>query len=62
MSVFNKDNIQILINVDMATFGFDEPSIECMLFARPIKSMRLYKQMVGRGIRTFEGKDNVFND
>ena len=54
---FNKDNIQILINVDMATFGFDEPSIECMLFARPIKSMRLYKQMVGRGIRTFEGKE-----
>lgn len=53
-----KDNThQVLINVDMATFGFDEPSIECMLFARPIKSLRLYKQMVGRGIRRFEGKD-----
>jgi len=54
---FNKNNVQILINVDMATFGFDEPSIECLLFARPIKSLRLYKQMVGRGLRTFKGKE-----
>ena len=53
---FSKNPIGILINVDMATFGFDEPSIECMLFARGIKSLRLYKQMVGRGIRTYEGK------
>ena len=54
---FNEDKVQVLINVDMATFGFDEPSIECLLFARPIKSLRLYKQMVGRGLRTFKGKD-----
>lgn len=54
---FSKNPIGVLINVDMATFGFDEPSIECMLFARGIKSLRLYKQMVGRGIRTYEGKD-----
>lgn len=54
---FKNDKIQVLINVDMATFGFDEPSIQCLLFARPIKSLRLYKQMVGRGLRTHEGKD-----
>jgi len=54
---FHLDLSQILINVDMATFGFDEPSIKCMLFARGVKSLRLYKQMVGRGIRAFEGKD-----
>lgn len=53
---FSENPIGILINVDMATFGFDEPSIECMLFARGIKSLRLYKQMVGRGIRTYKGK------
>jgi superfamily II DNA or RNA helicase len=53
---FSKRDSGILINVDMATFGFDEPSIECMLFARGIKSLRLYKQMVGRGIRTHKGK------
>jgi superfamily II DNA or RNA helicase len=56
-SDFNTNKIQVLINVDMATFGFDEPGIECLLFARPIKSLRLYKQMVGRGLRTFKGKD-----
>lgn len=55
--LFKHNTYQVLINVDMATFGFDEPSIECMLFVRPIKSLRLYKQMVGRGIRKFEGKD-----
>lgn len=53
---FHEDRCQMLINVDMATFGFDEPSIECMLFARGIKSLRLYKQMVGRGLRIFPGK------
>ena len=53
---FKNNDIQLLINVDIATFGFDEPSIECMLFVRPIKSLRLYIQMVGRGIRTFKGK------
>ena len=31
--IFKHNNYQVLINVDMATFGFDEPSIECMLFA-----------------------------
>lgn len=56
-SDFHDNTCQVLINVDMATFGFDEPSIECMLFARGIKSLRLYKQMVGRGIRTFPGKE-----
>ena len=55
-SKFNKRLIQVLINVDMVTFGFDEPSIKCLLFVRPIKSLRLYIQMVGRGLRTFQGK------
>lgn len=54
--LFKNNHNTILINVDMATFGFDEPSIECLLFARPIKSLRLYKQMVGRGLRISEGK------
>jgi len=54
--MFNLNEAQLLINVDMLTFGFDEPSIKCMLFARAVKSLRLYKQMVGRGIRSFEGK------
>ena len=55
--MFHLNEAQLLINVDMLTFGFDEPSIKCMLFARAVKSLRLYKQMVGRGIRSFEGKD-----
>jgi len=54
---FENDDIKVLINVDMATFGFDCPSIECLLFARPVKSIRLYHQMVGRGTRVHKGID-----
>lgn len=54
--LFADNEIQIFINVDMATFGFDQPDIECLLFVRPIKSLRLYKQMIGRGIRKSKGK------
>ena len=40
------------------TEGFDEPSIEALILARPTKSKTLYCQMVGRGVRPFEGKNN----
>ena len=53
---FKNNKVITLINVDMATFGFDEPSIECLLFARPTKSLRLYHQMVGRGARPAPNK------
>jgi len=56
-SDFNLGEIQVLINVDMATFGFDQPDIMCLLFVRPVKSLRLYKQMIGRGLRTSPNKE-----
>jgi len=56
LSDFANDKLQILTNVDVLTTGFDEPSIECLLFARPTKTLRLYIQMVGRGLRLFNGK------
>ena len=70
LSDFANDKLQILTNVDVLTTGFDEPSIECLLFARPTKTLRLYIQMVGRGLRLFSGKKeclildcaNVIND
>lgn len=42
----------ILINVLALTTGFDEPSVESLIIARPTKSLRLAIQMVGRGLRT----------
>jgi superfamily II DNA or RNA helicase len=46
---------QYLVNVGVATEGFDEPSIEVVVMARPTKSRSLYAQMCGRGTRVLPG-------
>lgn len=46
---------QFLVNVGVATEGFDEPSIECVVVARPTKSRALFAQMIGRGTRALPG-------
>ncbi len=46
---------QILVNVGIATEGFDEPGIEVVVMARPTKSRSLYAQMIGRGTRALTG-------
>lgn len=48
---FASGKFQYLCNVGIATEGFDEPSIQCIVMARPTKSRALYAQMVGRGTR-----------
>ena len=54
---FKNGEIEVLTNVDVLTTGFDEPTIQCLLLARPTKSMRLYLQIIGRGIRTHPSKE-----
>lgn len=54
---FRKGETQILCNVAIATKGFDVPDIGCIVLAKPTKSEMLLWQMVGRGLRTAEGKD-----
>jgi hypothetical protein len=41
------------------TEGFDEPSIDCIIVARPTESKPLYIQMVGRGTRVYPGKQDL---
>jgi DNA repair protein RadD len=48
---FREQEIQVLVNVGIATYGFDCPSISCVVLARPTKSIVLHHQMIGRGIR-----------
>jgi superfamily II DNA or RNA helicase len=50
--------IQVLVNVMVLTEGFDEPSVACVLLARPTASHSLYTQIVGRGARLSPGKSN----
>lgn len=46
----------LLVNVGVATYGYDEPSIMAVLLARPTMSLSLYLQMIGRGARPYPGK------
>ena len=50
-SQFRRQAIQVLFNVGIATYGFDCPSVSCVILARPTKSIVLHHQMIGRGIR-----------
>lgn len=41
----------IIINFDVLTTGFDSTNIQCAFITRPTKSIVLYSQMLGRGLR-----------
>lgn len=53
---FRDKEIQVLLNVDLFDEGLDVPGIECVIMARPTKSLGKFLQMVGRGLRTADGK------
>lgn len=47
---------RVVANCAVLTEGFDEPSIDCIICARPTKSRTLYRQMIGRGTRLYPAK------
>ncbi len=60
--VFDKmerGDITVLCNVLLYVEGLDVPSIGCIVMARPTKSMGLYRQSGGRGLRVEKGKENL---
>lgn len=66
---FKTGEIAILTNCNIISEGFDVPDIEAVQLVRPTKSLSLYLQQIGRGLRPAEGKtkaivldhaDNVF--
>lgn len=46
-----KDSLNIIINYQVLTTGFDATNIKCVFIARPTQSVVLYSQMIGRGLR-----------
>jgi superfamily II DNA or RNA helicase len=50
---------QVVTNCAVLTEGFDEPSISCVIVARPTRFHGLYVQMVGRGTRLHPGKRDL---
>lgn len=43
--------VKIIINYEILTTGFDSTNIRCVFITRPTKSVILYSQMIGRGLR-----------
>ena len=54
---FTKEKNRVLCNVGIATEGYDNPKIDCVILDRPTKSTSLYVQMCGRGLRPYDNKD-----
>jgi len=53
---FKRGTTRVVANCAVLTEGFDEPSVDCVIIARPTRSSGLYQQMIGRGTRLAPGK------
>lgn len=58
IQAFKNGKFKYLINVGVLTHGFDHPPLDCIVLLRCTASPGLYYQMVGRGFRLYEGKEN----
>lgn len=56
---FRRGEFKALVNVATATTGVNIPDIDMIAFMRPTRSAVLYVQMLGRGLRLADGKDNL---
>lgn len=55
---FKAGRTRCLVNVNVLTTGFDVPSVDLVAIVRATASTGLYVQIVGRGTRLAEGKEN----
>jgi superfamily II DNA or RNA helicase len=49
---------RVLVNCFLMAYGVDVPAVECIVLARPTRSLPMYLQMVGRGMRPAPDKDH----
>jgi superfamily II DNA or RNA helicase len=59
MEAWREGHIPVLWNRFVLREGIDEPQIRCIILATPVGSYRSFLQMVGRGLRTFAGKERL---
>jgi|HubBroStandDraft_6_1064221.scaffolds.fasta_scaffold75915_2 superfamily II DNA or RNA helicase len=52
---FKAGELQFLLNMNIATEGFDAPKTSFVIMGRPTKSLLVYTQMLGRGTRALAG-------
>ncbi len=56
---FTNREIPCIVNCMVFTEGTDMPLIETVIIARPTRNASLYTQMVGRGLRLYDGKKSL---
>lgn len=57
---FKQRKFKYLVNVSVLTTGFDAPHVDVIAILRPTESNSLYQQIVGRGLRLCEGKNDCY--
>ena len=55
---FKQRQLKYLVNVSVLTTGFDAPHVDVIAILRPTQSVSLYQQIVGRGLRLGDGKQD----
>ena len=56
---YREGRMDVIVNVDIFSEGFDCPEVEFIQLARPTLSLAKYLQQVGRGMRVSAGKPHV---
>lgn len=55
---FKNGNIKVVSNCSTMTTGYNFPELDCVILARPLQSVPLFMQEIGRGMRIAPGKEN----
>lgn len=58
ITAFKQKQIKYLVNVSVLTTGFDAPHVDMIAILRPTQSVSLYQQIIGRGLRLSENKND----
>lgn len=54
---FKSGKLRSVVNCGVWTVGFDYPALKVVLLARPLRSLAMYYQMLGRAIRPYNNED-----
>ena len=58
VDAFKRQEVKYLVNVGKLTTGFDAPHVDVVALLRATESVGLLQQIIGRGLRLFDGKDD----
>ena len=57
IEMLKKQEIKVIFSVDMFNEGLDNASLDLVMFLRPTESPVVFLQQLGRGLRTYKGKE-----